>query len=149
MQIYINHPNNKKEIMKKIFFRTRKGKKERKNCEIRKKTLILQPNSVKQTWRSHPSLTKQTMANRRKLKKTINYNCAELMAECVASMQCSDANIEDAKGIMLNILKLQDDMISRASHVQPGMKASAFFQKLESDMTKRTEDIIEQLNGLV
>lgn len=89
------------------------------------------------------------MANRRKLKKTINYNCAELMAECVASMQCSDANIEDAKGIMLNILKLQDDMISRASHVQPGMKASAFFQKLESDMTKRTEDIIEQLNGLV
>ena len=75
MQIYINHPNNKKETMKKIFFRIRKGKKERKNCEIRKKTLILQPNSVKQTWRSHPSLTKQTMANRRKLKKTINIIC--------------------------------------------------------------------------
>ena len=89
------------------------------------------------------------MANKRILKKTINFNCAELMAECVASMQCNDANKEDAMGIMLNILELQANMISRVSHVQPGMKANAFFHKLESDMKKRTEDIIEQLNGLI
>lgn len=45
------------------------------------------------------------MANRRKLKKNINYICSELFAECVALMHYNiDVKQEDIDNLMSRIL---------------------------------------------
>ncbi len=89
------------------------------------------------------------MANKRSLKKQINLLCGSLLVECVATAHYK-GNIprEDIDSIMLSTLKLQDDMICRVSHVQPGMKASVFFKKLRQEMAERAEEIMNQLYAI-
>lgn len=89
------------------------------------------------------------MANRRKLKKNINYLCGDLFAECIAVRQFNNVNADDVDNVMRSILLMQDDLICRTSHVEPGMKSSVFFKKLRDDMQARTSDIIEQLTNLI
>lgn len=88
------------------------------------------------------------MAKRKNLKKNINYVCAELLAECVAATQYHKADMEDVSNVVCGILNMQNDMICRVSHVQPGMKSKDFFKKMREDMAKRTEELIDQINGL-
>lgn len=88
------------------------------------------------------------MANKRTLKKDINYVAGELFAECVSVSHFSKVSREDIDNVMLNILSMQDDMICRISHVEPGMKAKIYFQKLRSDMADKVGDIIDQINTL-
>ncbi len=89
------------------------------------------------------------MANKRTLKKQINLLCGSLMVECVATAHYKE-NIpqEDIDNIMISTLKLQDDMICRVSHVEPGIKASVFFKKLREEMAERAEEIINQLYAI-
>ncbi|MCQ2197846.1 MAG: hypothetical protein MJZ60_10040 [Bacteroidaceae bacterium] len=89
------------------------------------------------------------MANKRNLKKNINYICAELLAECVASMQYTKACQEDINNVMFSIIDMQNDMTCRISHMQPGMKACDFVKKMRDDMSKRTDEIIDQINALL
>lgn len=90
------------------------------------------------------------MAKRRELKKGINFLCGELFAECVAIMHYQKHGPqEDVDNVMTSILNLQDDMLCRVSHVEPGIKAKAFFKKLRTDMTSRTEEIVEQIKALL
>ena len=90
------------------------------------------------------------MANRRELKKGINYLCGELFAECVAAMHYQKPiRKEDVDNVMANVLNLQDDMLSRVSHPEPGMAPKVFFRKLREDMTQHTEEIVEQIKALL
>lgn len=89
------------------------------------------------------------MANKRDLKKSINYLTGELLAECVSCLHFNNVQTSDVDNVMLNILNMQDDMICRISHVQPGMPAKVFFKKLRSDMEKRIAEILEQIDSLV
>lgn len=89
------------------------------------------------------------MANKRQLKKDINYLCGELLAECISCQHYNKVNLEDVDNVMLNILNMQDDMICRVSHPEPGMKAHDFFKKLRSDMTVQTSNILDQINALI
>lgn len=63
-------------------------------------------------------------------------------------MHYNKVDLEDAKSVMCSILNLQEDMICRASHVEPGLSAKTFFAKLRDDMSKRVAEIIEQIIGL-
>ncbi len=91
-----------------------------------------------------------TMANRRDLKKGINFLCRELFAECVAITHYQKPTPqEDVDNVMTNILKLQDDMLNRVSHPEPGMPQKDFFKKLRSDMVNHTEEIVAQINALL
>ena len=91
-----------------------------------------------------------TMAKRRELKKGINFLCGELFAECVAIMHYQKPPPqEDVDNVMTNILQLQDDMLNRVSHPEPGMKAKAYFKKLRADMVGHTEEIVEQIKALL
>ena len=85
---------------------------------------------------------------RREIKKDINALCADLFAECVALLHYKNKpEIKDVENVMLTILKMQDDMISRLSHVEPG-STKLFFKKLREDLLTRTEEIVEQIKAL-
>ncbi len=90
------------------------------------------------------------MANKRQLKKAINFMCGELFAECVAIMhyqkQIPQKDVDD---VMTGILNLQDDMLSRVCHPEPGMPAKKFFAKLREDMVHSVDDIVAQINALL
>lgn len=85
---------------------------------------------------------------RRELKKTINYLCGELYAECVALLQYHKvSSFADIENIMHSILMMQNDLVCRLSHVEPG-STKLFFKKLRQDMISRTNDIVEQLKNV-
>lgn len=87
---------------------------------------------------------------RRELKKVINLIAADLFAECVfAQHYKSTDNPDDVDNVMRNILLMRDDMVSRISHVEPGCNAKIFFGKLKSDLNRTTDEIVEQIKGLV
>lgn len=85
---------------------------------------------------------------RREFKKTINFLCGELFAECVALLHYQKpASKEDVENVMKNILMLQNDMICRLSHVEPGSQ-KLFFSKMKEELITRTDEIVEQIKSL-
>ncbi len=89
----------------------------------------------------------QIMANRRTLKKDINYICNELLAENVAiSLYKKDANLEDVNNALAKIIVMQDDFIRRISHTEPG-NAKKFYARLKKDFNAQVEEIIQNING--
>ena len=83
------------------------------------------------------------MANKRTLKKTINYICSDLFAECVA------ASLYSGKPALLtSILSIQSDFIRRISHTEPGMKNKVYFQNFMKDFNKQVSEIIDQIGNL-
>ena len=88
------------------------------------------------------------MANKRDLKKKVNSLCGDLFAECVACVHYAKVNRDDADAVMVNILNMQDDILCRISHIEPGLKACLFFKKLNGDLKEQTENIIAQIEAL-
>lgn len=85
---------------------------------------------------------------RRELKKNINFLCGELLAEAVALLHYKkDVNSNDVDNILLGILNMQNDLIARISHVEPGA-TRAFFKKLHQDMIDTTDSIVSQIKEL-
>ena len=90
------------------------------------------------------------MATKRQLKKGINFLCGELFAEIVAITHYQKpVRQDDVDNVMTGILRLQDDMISRISHPEPGMAPKAFYKKLRTDMVHGVDDIVAQINALL
>ncbi|MBO6124810.1 MAG: hypothetical protein J6P55_02975 [Bacteroidaceae bacterium] len=88
------------------------------------------------------------MMKRREIKKDINSLCGDLFAECVALLQYKkETNKKDVENVMLTILQMQNEMITRLSHVEPG-STKLFFKKMREDLLARTEDIVEQIKAL-
>ncbi len=89
------------------------------------------------------------MANKRTLKKTINYICSDLFAECVAaSLYSGKPDQEDVNALLASILSIHSDFIRRISHPEPGMKDKEYFQKLMKDFNKQVSEIIDQIGNL-
>ncbi|MBQ8486782.1 MAG: hypothetical protein IJ533_03920 [Prevotella sp.] len=89
------------------------------------------------------------MANKRTLKHAINQICEELFAEAVAaSLYGNGQHEENADAVLFSIIRLQNNYISRISHIEPGMKAAAYFKDLRENFTKDVNEIIEQINYL-
>ena len=85
---------------------------------------------------------------RRELKKSINYLCGELLAECFARVQFDNAPEANARAVMESILMMQADLISRISHVEPG-NTRMFFKKLRKALTDQCDEIVNDINSLV
>jgi len=89
------------------------------------------------------------MTNKKDLKKTINYICSELFAECVAaSLYSGKPDEEQANAILSSILLLQSNYVRRISHPEPGMSAKAYFKDLVDNFNKQTGEIIDQIAAL-
>ena len=70
------------------------------------------------------------MANKRDLKRTINYITSELFAECVAaSLYNGKPEQEDVDGIISVIVMTNTNFIKRVSHPEPGMKQTVYYNR--------------------
>lgn len=85
--------------------------------------------------------------NKRDLKKTINYVCSELFAECVAaSLYSGMPNEDNTNALLASILNIHSDYLKRVSHSEPGMKAKVYYSRLIKDFNKSVTEIIDQIS---
>ena len=88
------------------------------------------------------------MASRRELKKTVNYISGELFSEClINSMFVPGTDKAKADQLMAEILKMQDEFISRISHTEPGT-VKGFYKKFRSDFNAKVNEIIDAIAKL-
>ena len=87
------------------------------------------------------------MANKRILKRKINYVCSELFSEVVAASYSIKADEENVKALLTSILVIHNDYIRRISHVEPGMPASECFKDLITKFNKQVSEIIDQISN--
>jgi hypothetical protein len=87
------------------------------------------------------------MANKRLLKRRINLICDELIVECIAASLYGH-NRESAKAMIFSAIKLQDDIISRISHPEPGMPAKQYYKALREDFAAHASDINDQISNM-
>lgn len=89
------------------------------------------------------------MANKRDLKRSLNYSCSSLFAECVAAYiykEKAEHNTVDAT--LASILRVHSDFVRRVSHPEPGMKAKVYYKHLVTDFNKQASELIDQIEAL-
>ena len=88
------------------------------------------------------------MANKRSLKRCINYICGELFAECISVSAYYNSDKQNADTLLRCIMRVHSDYIMRVSHPEPGMPAKAYYKKLKEDFIAQASDIIDQINNI-
>lgn len=84
------------------------------------------------------------MANRKRLKKSINIISSELFADCVALSMCNQANKEELNKLMAEILELRAEYVARISHTEKGQER-LFYKKLREEFTSKVNDLSERI----
>ncbi len=88
------------------------------------------------------------MANKRSIKRGINYICSELFAECVAlSLYNARSAKEDVDSLLKSILRTHSDYIKRVSHPEPGMKAKVYYNIINENFNKDVNDLADQIRN--
>ncbi|MCD7899260.1 MAG: hypothetical protein LUH22_05110 [Bacteroides sp.] len=88
------------------------------------------------------------MASRKQLKKNVNYITGELFAECMINASlASKENQGKVDEILSDILKMQDEFISRISHTEPG-NVKVFYRKFLKDFNQEVDRIIDEIESL-
>ncbi len=89
------------------------------------------------------------MANRKKLKTTINSICSDVFAECVAfSLYGRNAHEDNVEALLESIVKIRKDYISRISHPEPGLSKKVYYDKLANDFAEQISEIIDHISNL-
>lgn len=88
------------------------------------------------------------MANRRDLKKNVNYIAGELFQEClVHSMFIPGIDKTKLDEVMGSILVMQDEFLCRINHTEPG-NVKNFYKKFYADFNQKVNEIIEAIEKL-
>lgn len=88
------------------------------------------------------------MANRRNLKKNVNYISDMVAGLCIVeSMNAKEDKQEALNNLFLQCVALRKDIISRISHTEPG-NVKGFYKKLKSDFNKSIDDFFSKLQEL-
>jgi len=89
------------------------------------------------------------MANKRSLKRNINYICSDLFAECIAaSLYGVPSNRDNINALLSAIIKIHSYYIRRVSHPEPGMSMKEYYKDLRDNFTKHITEIIDQISNL-
>ena len=89
------------------------------------------------------------MANKRELKRSINYICSDLFAETVAtSLYDKKASKENLEALLASILIIHDDFIRRVSHPEPGLVPKVYYKAIIEDFNKQVSEIIDHIQNL-
>ncbi len=89
------------------------------------------------------------MANKRELKQTINYVCAELLSETfVAGMLEKNIENENVDNLLHSIVSINRDYIRRISHPEPGMSQKAYFKDLIDGFNKDIDETVDMIGNL-
>ena len=87
------------------------------------------------------------MANKRDLKKSINYIAGDLFQECLVLKLIKKADSAKADEILTDILDLQNEFLARVTHPQPGC-IKGFYRKLYSDFGDGVDAIIAKMQAM-
>ena len=87
------------------------------------------------------------MANKRNLKKAINYVASDLFLECIVLKQIKKADATKADEILADILCLQDEFLARAGHPEPGC-VKKYYRKLNEDFGNEVSNIIRRMQAM-
>ena len=88
------------------------------------------------------------MAKRRELKKNVNYIAGELFSECLINSKfIPGTDKKKADELMVEIMKMQDEFISRIRHTEPG-NVKGFYKKFRSDFNAKVNEIIDAIAKL-
>lgn len=86
---------------------------------------------------------------RRELKLVINYVCDELFAECIAaSIYTGNPDPQNVESLLVSIVDLRTDFISRISHPEPGMPPKQYFNDLKNSFNEHVSEIVDHINNL-
>ena len=88
------------------------------------------------------------MANKRDLKKIINYICGNLFSECVAVSLYDNKKDEEITALVVSVLAMHSDYISRVSHPEPGMRPKAYFKDLREKFNAQVNEVIDNIANL-
>lgn len=90
------------------------------------------------------------MSNKRELKKTINYICSDLFAECVAaSLYSGKPEKENVDALLTSILTIHSNYIQRISHPEPGVPAKKYYRDLIDNFNKEVNEVVDHIANLV
>lgn len=88
------------------------------------------------------------MANKRNLKKNINYITNLASGLCIVESLDAPKEKQDAlQDLFIQCATLRKDIISRISHAEPG-NIKGFYKKLKSDFHAQIDSIFEKLQEL-
>ena len=87
------------------------------------------------------------MANKRNLKKAINYVVSDLFLECIVLKQIKKADTTKADEILADILCLQNDFLARVGHPEPGC-VKKYYRKLNEDFCNEVDNIIRRMQAM-
>lgn len=88
------------------------------------------------------------MSSRRQLKKNVNYIAGELFTEClVHNLYVPGTDKDKTEELMGEILRMQQEYLSRISHTQPG-NVKGFYKKLREDFNAKVNEIIDAIGNL-
>ena len=89
------------------------------------------------------------MANKRSLKRGINYICGELFAECIAvslyNVNCDKGNVDT---LLTYIIHIHSDFVARVSHPEPGMKPREYYKVLVGKFNNEVNNIVDMIGNL-
>lgn len=86
------------------------------------------------------------MANRRDLKKNVNYIADVTVGMCmIEGMNAEGERREAISELISQVINLRSDIISRISHTEPG-NVKAFYKKLKSDLNSKIEEVFNELS---
>ena len=91
------------------------------------------------------------MANKRELKKRINFVCGGLFAECVAAYTFGsrEDKKENVRVLLGSIIHMHSDYIMRVSHPEPGMKPKAYYNNLVDSFYKEVNDVVDRISNML
>ena len=87
------------------------------------------------------------MANKRNLKKAINYVASDLFLECIVLKQIKKADPAAVDAILSDILYLQNEFLARAGHPEPG-NVKGHYRKLSEDFGNEVEGLIRRMQAM-
>ena len=87
------------------------------------------------------------MANKRELKKSINYVVGDLFQECIILKMVKKSDNAKVDEVLTDILNLQNEFLARVNHAQPG-NVKGYFRKLYIDFGDSVETIIKKMQAM-
>ena len=87
------------------------------------------------------------MANKRELKKSINYVVGDLFQECIVLKVIKKADNAKVDEVLTDILDVQNEFLARANHAEPG-NVKGHYRKLYEDFGNEVDCIIRRLQAM-
>ena len=90
------------------------------------------------------------MANKRELKKTINYICDALFSDCIAiALYGGKTDKSNTDAVLKSIITIRENYVRRISHPEPGLKNRLYFNDLVEKFKVEANGVIDQINGMI